>query len=112
MKFIISLLLTAFLSFVACLYFPWWSIAVVAFLVYAMIPQRHFTSFLGAFLALFLFWGLFSFWISEANHHILADRLSLLLKMGSPVLMIGITALIGGIVSGLAGLAASYLRLR
>lgn len=112
MKFIVSLLLTAFLSFVACLYFPWWSIAVVAFLVYALIPQKHFISFLGAFLALFLFWGLFSFWISATNHHILADRVSLLLKMGSPAVMIAITALIGGVVAGLAGLAASYLRWR
>jgi hypothetical protein len=111
MKFIISLILIALLSFAACLYFPWWSIAIVAFLVTAVIPQSSAKSFLNGFLALFLLWGGLSFWISNNNNHILAHKVSLLfLKFDSPYLLIFATALIGGLVAGFAALTGSFLR--
>lgn len=111
MKFIVSLILIALLSFVACLYFPWWSIAVVAFIVAALIPQRSGISFLTGFLALFLLWGILSFWISNSNEHILAHKVSLvILKIDSPYLLMFATALIGGLVAGLAAITGSFLR--
>ena len=57
MKFFVSLLLTALLSFAAGLYLPWWSIAIAAFIVAALIPQSAVKSFLTGFTALFLLWG-------------------------------------------------------
>ncbi len=111
MKFIISLILTALLSFVSCLYLPWWSIAIVAFIVAALIPQKPGKAFLTAFLALFLLWGGLSFWISQNNEHILAHKISLLvLKMDNPYLLILATGLIGALVAGMAALTGSYLR--
>ncbi len=111
MKFTISLILIAFLSFAACLYLPWWSIAIVAFIVSALIPQRPGRAFLTAFLALLLLWSGLSWWISNANEHILAHKISMLvLKMDSPYLLIFATGLIGGMVAGFAALAGSYLR--
>ncbi len=111
MKFIISLLLTALLSFVACLYLPWWSIAIVAFIVAVLIPQSPGLSFLAGFLSLFLLWGSLSFWISNPNHHILAHKVSLLiLKIDNPFLLMLATAIIGGIVAGFASLTSSFLR--
>ncbi len=111
MKFIISLLLIALLSFVACFYLPWWSIAIVAFIVAVLIPQSPGLSFLTGFLALFLLWGSLSFWISNTNHHILAQKVSLLiLKIDNLFLLMLATAIIGGIVAGFASLTASFLR--
>ena len=111
MKFLISLILTALLSFAACLYLPWWSIAIVAFLIAALIPQKPGKAFLTAFIALFLLWGGLSFWISNNNDHILAHRVSqLILKMDNPYLLILATAVIGALVAGCAALAGSYLR--
>jgi hypothetical protein len=111
MKFLISLILTALLSFAACLYLPWWSIAIVAFLIAALIPQKPGKAFLAAFIALFLLWGGLSFWISNNNDHILAHRVSqLILKMDNPYLLILATAVIGALVAGCAALAGSYLR--
>ena len=111
MKFIISLLLTALLSFAACLYLPWWSIAIVAFIVAALIPQKPGKAFLTGFLALLFLWGGLSFWMSNNNEHLLAHKISLLiLKMDSPYLLILATALIGGLVAGFAALCGSYLR--
>jgi hypothetical protein len=111
MKFIVSILLIAILSFAACLYLPWWSIAIAAFLVTALIPQSPGTSFLTGFLALFLLWGILSFWISSGNEHILAHKVSLIiLNIDNPYLLMIAAALTGGVVAGFAALAASFLR--
>ena len=111
MKFIISRILTALLSFGACLYLPWWSIAIAAFIVAVLIPQKPGKAFLTAFIALLLLWGGLSFWLSNNNEHLLAHKVSLLiLKMDSPYLLILATALIGGLVAGFAALTGAYLR--
>lgn len=111
MKFLVSIILTALLSVAACLYLPWWSIAVVAFIVAAVIPQKPFASFLAGFLALFLLWGSLSWYISSNNNDLLAHKISLLLlQADNPVLLILVTALIGALVGGLAALSGSFVR--
>lgn len=111
MKFIVSLILTALLSFAACLYLPWWSIAIAAFLVAALIPQGAVKSFLTGFTALFLLWGGLSFWISSANGHMLAQKVAMVLfKTGNPWILVFATALIGALVGGLGALSGSFLR--
>ena len=111
MKFFISLILTILLSFAACLFFPWWSIAIAAFVVAALIPQKPGKSFATAFAALFLLWGGLSFWMSNNNDHVLAHKVSqLILKVDSPAMLVIATALIGALVAGFAALAGSFLR--
>jgi hypothetical protein len=111
MKFFISFILTILLSFAACLFLPWWSIAIAAFIVAALIPQKPGKSFITAFTALFLLWGGLSFWMSNNNGHVLAHKVSLLiLKTDSPIALVFATALIGALVAGFAALAGSYLR--
>ncbi|MEO8766128.1 MAG: hypothetical protein ABI416_17635, partial [Ginsengibacter sp.] len=111
MKFIISIILTMLLSFCACLYFPWWSIAVIAFLVAALIPQTPGASFVTGFIALFILWGGLCFWISTNNNDILAHRVSLLIfKNDNPFLLILSSAIIGALVAGFAALTASFIR--
>lgn len=111
MKFTISTTLIILFSFLACLYFPWWSIGIVAFIISALIPQKNLTSFISGFVGLFLLWGFLSLWISVKNGHILAHRISLLIfKTDSPFLLIFVTALIGALVAGFAALAGSFVR--
>lgn len=111
MKFIASLLLTALLSFAACLFLPWWGIAIAAFIVAALIPQKPGKAFIAGFLALLLLWGGLSFWISNNNGHLLAHKVSMLiLKMDNPYLLIFATAIIGAMVAGFAALSGSFLR--
>ncbi len=111
MKFIISLILIALISFALCTVFPWWSIAPAAFLVSVLIPQKASVAFLSGFLALFILWGGYAFYISNINDHILAHKISvLILKNDQPFVLIAITALIGGLVAGLPAFAGSLLR--
>lgn len=111
MKFLVSILLIALLSLVACIYLPWWSIAIVAMLVTVLISMGPIKAFFAGFIALFFLWSILAFWISAGNEHILAHKISLtMLKMDSPVSLALITGLIGALVAGFAALAGSYLR--
>ncbi len=111
MKFFISLLLIALLSFALGLYLPWWTLAVVAFAVAALIHQHAGKSFLSGFLAIFLLWGILAFIIDQKNQHLLSRKISGLLSLGDgSLLLILVTALIGGLVAGVAAMSGSYLR--
>ena len=113
MKFLISIILIALLSLGVCFFLPWWTIAITAFIVTALIPQRPFKSFLSGFTALFLLWAGLSFYLSAANDHILAHKISIvILTMNSPLALITATALIGALVAGFAALSGSYIRNR
>lgn len=110
MKFLLSVLLIAALSFAACLFLPWWVIAIAGFLVAVIIPQRSWRSFLSGFLALFLLWAGMSLMISSANDHLLAHKISMLfIKLDNPILLILLTGFIGGLVAGLGSLTGSFL---
>ena len=111
MKFFIAILLTALLSFAACLFLPWWVIAVTGFAVAFAIPQHAGLSFLAGFLALFFLWVGLSFWMSAANNHLLAHKISLLfLKADNPFLLVAVTGLIGGLVAGFGSLTGRLTR--
>lgn len=111
MKLIVSILLTALLSFALSLYLPWWIIAVAAFAVAAAIHQAPWKAFLSGFLALFLLWTVMAWWISAANNNILAEKISMvILKKDNPVLLMLVTGLIGGLVAGFAALSGSLAR--
>ena len=111
MKLIASILLTALLGFVICLYIDWWGIAIAAFVVSICIHQKPVRSFITGFVALFLLWGGLSWWIDMKNEHVLATKIAALLPFGGSIfLMILVTALLGALVAGFAALAGSYAR--
>ncbi|MGZ5134431.1 MAG: hypothetical protein ACXWCG_04755 [Flavitalea sp.] len=111
MKFIVSLLLTALLSFTAGLYLPWWSIAVCAFVVSALILQSPWKSFLSGFAGVFLLWFILTWLIDSANDHILSNKIAQIFPLGGvSFLLILLTAFIGGLVAGLAALSGTYIR--
>jgi hypothetical protein len=105
MKFMVSVLLTAYLGYVIGVYthLPWWSFACTSMLVALLVRQSPFSSFIAGFLGMFLLWFILA-WIKDtANQHILSQRVAPLLKMGSSsMLLILVTGLVGGLVSGFA----------
>ncbi|MBL0232746.1 MAG: hypothetical protein IPQ08_03675 [Chitinophagaceae bacterium] len=111
MKFIIALILTAILSYISGIYFPWWGIAFVAFIVAILIPQRPGKAFLSGFSGVFLLWLALAWWIDRNNNGILAMRMAELLPLGgSRLLLILVTGLVGGLVAGFSALSGSFLR--
>lgn len=110
MKFVVSVLLTALLSFISGLYLPWWGFALVSFGLSALIAQKPGWSFLSGFLALFLLWGALAWTTDSRNNGILSHKIAQIFPLqGSSFLLIVVTALVGGLVSGVAALSGSYL---
>jgi hypothetical protein len=110
MKFIVAIILTGLLAFVAGLYIEWWSIAVSAFLVALLVHQRAGKAFVSGAVAIFLLWFIIAGWVDMKNQGLLSKKVAELLHLGSSSLLLLATALIGGIVGGFAAMSASYLR--
>jgi len=111
MKIIVSILLSALIAFVCGLYLPWWTIAVAAFIVALIIPQFPWKSFLSGFVGIFLLWASLSWWKNFKNDGVLGSKIAELFSLpANSLLMILITALVGGLIGGFAALSGSYLR--
>ena len=111
MKFFAAFVLTALLSYVAGLYFPWWTIAIAAFVVSAVIPQKPLFAFLAAFMALFFLWTALASYIDVKNKHLLSTKIAeVLFKNPSHWLIMMATGVVAGLTGGLAALTASFLR--
>ena len=111
MRFILSVLLIGIFSFIAGLFLPWWSIAIISFLVALLWPQSPWRSFLAGFLGIFILWSVLALIIDAKNEHILSQKIALLMKVGSTLVLVLVTSLIGALVGGFAAMSGSSLRL-
>lgn len=113
MKILSAIVLTGFLAYVTGLYssLPWWSFAVTSLIVSIAIYQRAGRAFLSGFLAVFVLWATMAFLKDTANEHILSTKVAQILPLGgSYMVLILVTGVVGGLVSGMAALTGSYLR--
>jgi hypothetical protein len=113
MKFTVSMILTALLAFALCLQFPWWMIAVAAFVVAFAIPQKPARAFLCGTLAIFLLWCMLALWIkiqAPGGSQIAGQVARLLPLGGNPYTLIFLTGFVGSLVGGLAALSGSLGR--
>lgn len=109
-NFILTLALIAIASLVLQLFLPWWVIAPVAFIAGYAFKQGGFSAFSAGFLAIFILWVAYAYKLSAANEHILATRITEVLKQltgGKMAMLFVLTGLIGGLVSGFAALTGN-----
>jgi len=113
MKFLSAIFLTAFLGFVIGLFtiLPWWSFVFSSFLVAAGIHQKAAKAFAAGFLGMFILWTILALIRDLPNDHLLSIKVAKILPLGgSAWLLILVTGLIGGLVSGLAATTGSNFR--
>ncbi len=111
MKYIIALLLTLLLAYALSLYFPWYIIALAAFLVGVLIHQQPLKAFLAGFAGIFVLWGALAFYINWENKSLLSTQMAHVFPLqGEGFLLMIIGAFVGGLVGGLAALTGSYFR--
>jgi hypothetical protein len=111
MKFLVAIILTALLAFVAGLYFPWWSLAIAAFIVALLIHQKAGKAFFSGFLGVFILWAVLAMWINSKNDGYLSGKVAALLPLGGNAwLLILVTAFIGALVAGFGAMTGSFLR--
>lgn len=113
MKFIVSIILTALLAFAVGLFttLPWYSFAITSFTVGVAIKQKSFNAFITGFLGVAILWVILAALKDIPNEHLLSTKVASVLPLGgSWVVLLLVTGLVGGLVSGLAALTASFLR--
>ncbi len=112
MKLVASIILTALLAFVFGLFtqLPWWCFVISSFVVALAIQQSPSKSFLGGFAGLLVLWIGLALYKDIANQHLLSTKVAQILPLGgSYMLLVLVTGIVGGLVSGLAALSASFV---
>jgi len=105
------LLLTFLLASAVQLFLPWWSVAVVCYVVGFVGARFGGPAFRVGFGGAALSWLLPAAWLNMRNDGLLAHRVAQLLPLGgSAVALVLVTAVVAGLVGGWAALAGAYLR--
>ncbi|MDO7849117.1 hypothetical protein Q5H92_22330 [Hymenobacter sp. M29] len=90
---------------------PWWSLAVVAFVVGLAIAPTGRVAFWAGFGGAALSWLLPAAWLTYQNDGLLAHRVAELLPLGGSVpALVLVAGLVAGLSGGLAALAGAWLR--
>ncbi|MBS1524986.1 MAG: hypothetical protein JST19_05020 [Bacteroidetes bacterium] len=106
MLFIIILVLTIICGY----FFPWWFAVVIAFSMAFMLGKKPGVTFLIGFAALFTAWTIMALLKSIPNHNALATRVAHLFQLPNWVILLIVTAFIGGLVGGMSALSGILLR--
>ncbi|WP_411768101.1 hypothetical protein [Winogradskyella sp. A3E31] len=102
-KNLLNFLLTLILVGVTAFVLPWWSVMLCAFITTMCIPLKKAAVFFVPFLAVFLFWFSYMFFLSSSNDYILAKKIAVLLPLGgNAFLLILVSSIIGSIAAGIA----------
>ena len=108
----INFIVTLVLAFVLSLFLPWWSVMTAALATALFLPLKKTAVFFVPFLAIFLFWAVYSFILSSGNDYTLAKRIAILLPLGgNPYALILVTGVIGGLAAGIAAIFGKQLAL-
>lgn len=94
------------LSFISSYLLPWWAAAAIAFLAALLVGKTSGKVFWSGFGAIFILWMILALAKSIPNDNILASRVIQLFPLPHQwILLLLITALIGGLVGGMAALS-------
>ncbi|GAB3778506.1 hypothetical protein GCM10028818_27550 [Spirosoma horti] len=107
----IEFILIAIVSLLAQLVLPWWSLAIVAFIICFWRSPGGGWAFLSGFVGIALVWLVYATIIHTRTDGVFTGRMSeLLFKTNASVLPLLVTALVGGLVGGLAGLSGYFVK--
>ena len=110
MRFFVSFILIAILAAFAEIQLPWWSVAIVAFIVALIANLRPAKAFGAGFIGIALLWLILALVQDIRNNHILSARMAPLFHLPHYSLFILVTVLVGGLVGGLGAWCGSLVR--
>lgn len=110
-KNFINFIITIIIAFILSQFLPWWSIMLSAFITGLFISLKKIAVFFVPFLAIALFWMVYTFLLSNSNDFTLAKKIAVLFPLqGNPYFLISITGLIGGIAAGISGILGNQVK--
>ncbi|MFQ5652198.1 MAG: hypothetical protein ACE5IY_19895 [bacterium] len=108
---IINIVAIAALGFLAELLMPWWSVALAAFLVGGWRGKGGWQTWIDGFAGIALLWLGSATWIHWQSGGILTRRVGEMLHLPAPFLVLILTAVLGGVVGGLAAVSGYHLKM-
>lgn len=106
MRLLIQMLVTIVVCFMFQKLFPWWSMAIGAFLVGFVFSNTVGRSFWAGFISVGLLWLGLSLYVDITTESVLTGKIAQLF----PINLFVLTTLIGGLVGGLASMTGSLLK--
>lgn len=103
-------LLILVVAFILQFFLPWWSIALLAFVISAWRSRSHWQAFGAGFGGIAVGWLFLSTFIHVRTEGILSGKVATLFSLPHSGLLFLITALVGGLVGGLAAWAGYCCR--
>ena len=97
-------------AFLLQLLLPWWIIVIITFLTCAVLGKNAKIALWSPFLAITILWTSMALYSSIPNQHLIAGRVAEMLGVDSWILVLLITALLGGFVAGLSGFCGYHFR--
>ncbi|MDN3643327.1 hypothetical protein QWY87_11480 [Lutimonas halocynthiae] len=108
----LNFLTTLFLAILFSFFMPWWSVMLAALLAGLFFSVKGISVFLVPFSAIFFYWIVYAFILSNGNDFILAKKIAVLLPLGgNAYALILVTAIVGGIAGGVAGVLGKQSKL-
>jgi hypothetical protein len=106
MNFIIIFILSAILQLIA----PWWVIALIPFLINVWRPTSPLLAFFTSFAAIAALWFGYGLYLHVNSEGIMSNRIAEIFSLPNGILLLIITAVIGGIVGGFSGLSGFFVQ--
>jgi len=111
-KNIINFIATIILAILLSIFLPWWSVMTAALTTALFVPLKKAAVFFVPFLAILLFWIVYSYLLSSGNDFTLAKRIAILLPLGGdPYVLMLVTGVVGGLAAGIAAVFGKQLSL-
>lgn len=108
MKFLIQVFFIAIVGFILELFFPWWTIAIAAFIGGGLITSN--ANFWAGFLGIAILWSSRAFLIDLTAATVFSEKVALIFQLSNKYFLIGIMCVIGGLVGGFASLSGSLTK--
>lgn len=111
MNLFVRIVIIAVLGALAQMYFPWWSVVIIALVVEVMLGKGDNTSFFAGFYGVAIPWLILAIYIDTKSGSVLSVRiLELFMLPQFSVVMIVLTGLIGGLVGGAGSVVGGWIK--
>lgn len=109
MQHFLKFLLIGVLAYLSSYILPFWGVAVAGFIVSVSIRSSNLSSFIIAFLAVFILWGAMAYYIDTETGGHLTARISQVLGFDPPIITL-ISATLGGLTAAMGSITGSMIR--
>jgi hypothetical protein len=109
-KVLVKIIFIAALAYLLQNVFAWWAIVLAAAMINFIIYSKGPSSFVSGFLGIGFLW-FFTALLTDINtDSVLTQKVAEIFSLPSAILLVVVTAIIGGLAGGFGGLTGSQLR--